>query len=194
MRLETERLVITEFATDMAKAVHENSLDEDTRRFLPDEVFETVEDALETIQFLMTQYASAEGPYVYPVLLKDDTNIGYVQLVPNEEGWEIGYHIAKQYTGVQKQFEIQLPDGYKIKEIDDRSLERLEGTILPSLFWRNASDFLTKGKGYCITIWEETGVGLSLYEYSIPKNSRKAGISKGKRVYADKAGYLKHVR
>ena len=46
MRLETERLVITEFATDMAKAVHENSLDEDTRRFLPDEVFETVEDAL----------------------------------------------------------------------------------------------------------------------------------------------------
>ena len=98
------------------------------------------------------------------------------------------------YTGAQKQFEIQLPDGYKIKEIDDRSLERLEGTILPSLFWRNASDFLTKGKGYCITSGEETGVGLSLYEYSIPKNSRKAGISKGKRVYANKAGYLKHVR
>lgn len=51
MRLETERLVITEFTTDMAQAVHENSLDEDTRRFLPDEVFETVEDALETIEF-----------------------------------------------------------------------------------------------------------------------------------------------
>lgn len=70
-----------------------------TRRFLPDEVFETVEDALETIEFLMAQYATGEGPYVYPVLLKDDTNIGYVQLVPIEEGWEIGYHIAKQYTG-----------------------------------------------------------------------------------------------
>ena len=27
-------------------------------------------------------------------------NIGYVQLVPLEDGsWEIGYHIAKKYTG-----------------------------------------------------------------------------------------------
>lgn len=43
--LETERLIITEFTPDMAQAVHENSLDEDNRRFVPDEVFETVEDA-----------------------------------------------------------------------------------------------------------------------------------------------------
>ena len=44
MKLETERLIITEFNTDMAQAVHENSLDEDNRRFVPDEVFETRED------------------------------------------------------------------------------------------------------------------------------------------------------
>lgn len=37
----------------------------------------------------MARYATGEGPYVYPVLLKDDTNIGYVQLVPIVEGWEI---------------------------------------------------------------------------------------------------------
>ena len=42
--LKTERLTITEFTPDMAQAVHENSLDEDNRRFVPDEVFETVED------------------------------------------------------------------------------------------------------------------------------------------------------
>ncbi len=37
---------------------------------------------------------------VYPVLLKDGSNIGYVQAVPLEKGsWEIGYHIAKKYTG-----------------------------------------------------------------------------------------------
>ena len=39
--LKTERLTITEFTPDMAQAVHENSLDEDNRRFVPDEVFET---------------------------------------------------------------------------------------------------------------------------------------------------------
>ena len=100
MYLETAHLIITNFTPDMAQAVHQNSLDEDTRRFLPDEVFETVEDAAETIDFLMSQYEKTDGPLVYPVLLKDKTNIGYVQAVPTEGGvWEIGYHIAKQFTG-----------------------------------------------------------------------------------------------
>ena len=96
--METERLVIAQFTPDMAQAVHENSLDEDTRRFVPDEVFETVEEAAETVAFLMSRYDSAEGPFVYPILLRDGSNIGYVQLAPIEEGWEIGYHVAKQHT------------------------------------------------------------------------------------------------
>ena len=98
--LETERLTITEFTPDMAQAVHENSLDEDTRRFVPDEVFETVEEAAETIAFLMSQYGGKEGPLVYPVLLKaDGTYVGYVQAVPLDDStWEIGYHIGVAYT------------------------------------------------------------------------------------------------
>ena len=97
--LETERLIITEFTPEMAQAVHENSLDEDNRRFVPDEVFETVEDAAETIEFLRSQYGGAQGPFVYPVLLKDGTYVGYVQAVPLGKGeWEIGYHIGARYT------------------------------------------------------------------------------------------------
>ena len=100
MLIETERLNITEFTPDMAEAVHLNSLDDDTRRFVPDEVFETVEDAAETIDFLMSQYGGSDGPLVYPVLLGDGTNIGYVQAVPLDGGdREIGYHIARAYTG-----------------------------------------------------------------------------------------------
>ena len=97
--LETERLTITEFTPDMAQAVHMNSLDEDTRRFVPDEVFETVEEAAETIDFLSSQYGGTEGPLVYPVLTKDGANVGYVQAVPLNEGqWEVGYHIGGAYT------------------------------------------------------------------------------------------------
>ena len=97
--LETERLTITESNPDMAQAVHENSLDEDNRRFAPDEIFETVEDAAETIEFLMSQYGGFDGPLVYPVLLKDSTYIGYVQAVPIDGGvWEVGYHIGERYT------------------------------------------------------------------------------------------------
>ena len=101
MLLETERLRITELTMDMAMDVHKNSLDEDTRRFVPDEVFETLDDAKETIEFLMAQYGSTEGPLVYAMITKDgDQNIGYVQMVPIEDGkWEIGYHVGKEYTG-----------------------------------------------------------------------------------------------
>lgn len=99
MKIETQRLIITEFTPDMAPAVHENSLDEDTLRFVPDEVFDTVEEAAETIAFLMGQYAGREGPLVYPVLLKNGPYIGYVQSVPLGDGeWEIGYHIGSRYT------------------------------------------------------------------------------------------------
>jgi RimJ/RimL family protein N-acetyltransferase len=101
MRIETERLVVTEFTPDMAQAVHENSLDEDNRRFVPDEVFETVEEAREAIAFLAAQYGGTDGPLAYPVLTREGgENIGYVQLVPIGGGkWEIGYHIAQRYTG-----------------------------------------------------------------------------------------------
>lgn len=99
MKIETERLVITEFTMDMAEAVHLTSLDEDNRRFVPDEVFETIEDAAETIEFLMSVYKSGEGPLVYPILLKNNIYIGYVQAVPFEDGtYEIGYHIGADYT------------------------------------------------------------------------------------------------
>ena len=99
--IETNRLIITKFTPDMAEVVHQNSLDENTRRFLSDEVFETVEDAAETIDFLMSQYEGADGPFVYPIITNDGgKNIGYVQLCQIDDGtWEIGYHIAKQFTG-----------------------------------------------------------------------------------------------
>ena len=99
MRIETERLIIADFTPDMAEAVHRNSLDEDVRRFVPDEVFETPEKARETVAFLISRYGGEEGPFVHPVLLRDGTNIGYVQLAPCPEGWEIGYHIARPFTG-----------------------------------------------------------------------------------------------
>ena len=101
MLVETERLIITEFTLDMAQVVKENSVDEDNRRFVPDEVWETVEEAEAVLRFLLSRYGSLDGPLVYPIIVKaTKDNIGYVQLCPIDDGkWEIGYHIAKKYTG-----------------------------------------------------------------------------------------------
>ena len=101
MHIETERLMITEFTPDMAAVVQANSVDADNRKYVPDEVWETVEEAEETLEFLISQYGAFDGPLVYPVIVKDtQENVGYVQLCPIAGGrWEAGYHIAKKYTG-----------------------------------------------------------------------------------------------
>lgn len=84
----------------MAQSVYENSQDDDTRLFVPDEVYDSVEEAREAIDFLMSRYDTNDGPFVYPIITNySGKNIGYVQLCKLDEGtWEIGYHIAKDFT------------------------------------------------------------------------------------------------
>lgn len=86
--------------SSMYEDVFLNSLDEDNRRFVPDEVFETLEEAKEVVDNIIECYNSETGPFIYALIRKEDNaNIGYVQLVNIESGWEIGYHVAKKYTG-----------------------------------------------------------------------------------------------
>lgn len=101
MKIETERLIIVELNMDMAEAVHKNSLDEDNRRFVPDEVFFTIKETSDTIAYLMKQYQTLSGPIVYAIIIKQiEENIGYVQIILFEDKrWEIIYHIAKPYVG-----------------------------------------------------------------------------------------------
>ena len=129
MQIETKRLIITQFTMDMAQAVHLQSLDEDNRRFVPDEVFETVEDAADTVGFLMGVYENGDGPLVYPVLLKDGTYIGYVQAVPFDDGtWEIGYHIGADYT--KKGYATEAVKAFLPVILPKLGLSRIKGICL----------------------------------------------------------------
>ncbi len=99
MNIKSSRLTITTFSLDMAQTVYENSQDDDTRRFVPDEVYDSVDEAREAIEFLMSRYDTTDGPFVYPIITNEGQNIGYVQLCQLDDGtWEIGYHIAKNFT------------------------------------------------------------------------------------------------
>lgn len=101
MKVETKRLTITELVPVMAHDLHVLSMDEDMRRFLPDEVFETETIAEEVIRELAAGYGHEDerAPQVYAVTQKDGTLVGYVQAAPEGDGWEIGYHIGKPFTG-----------------------------------------------------------------------------------------------
>ena len=100
MLISNNNLIIIKMDLSMSFDVYKNSQDEDNKKFVPDEVFESEEEAREVIKSIIKSYDSKAGPFIYAVIRKsDNANIGYIQLVQIEEGWEIGYHIAKVYTG-----------------------------------------------------------------------------------------------
>ena len=97
---ENDKLQIVKMNQAMSYDVYKNSQDDNNCKFVPDEVFDSVEEASEVINQIISSYDNEDGPFVYAVLRKKDSvNLGYVQLVKIEEGWEIGYHIAEIYTG-----------------------------------------------------------------------------------------------
>lgn len=98
--IEDDFIRIVKLDTSMYYDIYRNSLDEDNRRFVPDEVFETLEEASEVVDYLINCYQDENGPFVYAIFKKENNiNIGYVQLSKVKEGYEIGYHVAKLYTG-----------------------------------------------------------------------------------------------
>lgn len=127
MIMETERLVITQLTADMAGDILRNSQDEDNRRFVPDEVFDTLEEAQEVVAFLM-EAAKGEGPYLYPLLTKEGANIGYVQACMAENGWEVGYHIAKAHTG--KGYATEALRAFLPFIVDKLNIDRIDGIVL----------------------------------------------------------------
>ncbi len=137
MNIKTPRLTITTFSPDMAQSVYENSQDDDTRRFVPDEVYDSVEEARAAIEFLISRYDSTDGPFVYPIITNvGGKNIGYVQLCQIDDGsWEIGYHIAKQFTGLGyameavKAFLPAMAKKFNIKEVYGICLEENTASV-----------------------------------------------------------------
>ena len=98
--IENDRLQIVKMNKSMYFDIYQNSLDKNNRKYVPDEVFDCLEEASEVVNHIISAYGSEDGPFVYSVIRKkDNINLGYVQLVKLEEGWEIGYHIAAIFTG-----------------------------------------------------------------------------------------------
>ena len=97
---DNDKLQIVKMNQSMYYDVYKNSQDDNNRKYVPDEVFDSLEEASEVVNQIINSYDSEDGPFVYAVIRKKDSaNLGYVQLVKIEEGWEIGYHITEIYTG-----------------------------------------------------------------------------------------------
>ena len=127
MLLKGERIAICDLKKKMAKELHLNSLDEETRKYLPDEVFEDIEEAKETIEYLISRIKSDNGPYVYAIMLEKKM-IGYVQLVYLEDDYEIGFHIGEKYR--KQGYATEALQLFLPKIMKDKHLKVVEGVCL----------------------------------------------------------------
>ncbi|MCM1289290.1 MAG: GNAT family N-acetyltransferase [Corallococcus sp.] len=91
-------LEIGELSVEDSAAIFQLSQDELNARFLPDEVFLSLQDAETVVASLITNYSKQEYPLVYSVKLHG-VHIGHVELVKIPEGVEIGYFIGSPYRG-----------------------------------------------------------------------------------------------
>ena len=100
---ETERLGIRKFEIEDAKCLYENHLEEEVKRWIPNESYEDMEEAKGAIRFYVDCVNGGHLPYVLAVELKEtgeligDTGVNVVEGNPDEV--EIGYGICKKYSG-----------------------------------------------------------------------------------------------
>ena len=100
---ETERLIVRPFREDDARQLYENHLDDEVRKWFPNECYADPEEALGAVRFYAGCVSSGHLPFVLGVELKEtgkligDAGISEVEGKPDEA--EIGYCIAQEYRG-----------------------------------------------------------------------------------------------
>lgn len=100
MLLETKNLRIRQLTEDDTELIFAYSREESMKKWIPDQVYEDMDEAKEVVAFLMSMYNSEElaYPQVMAIELKDTgLLIGHVGLSEIDEGIEIGYAIAEAY-------------------------------------------------------------------------------------------------
>jgi ribosomal-protein-alanine N-acetyltransferase len=104
MSIETKRLLLRSFNLLDTEKVYEMSQEKSMIAFLPDQVYKSLEQAKEVIEFLMSKYGHQSIvnhlPYVLGIELKEKNElIGHVGLSRIDKGIEIGYAIEEKYQG-----------------------------------------------------------------------------------------------
>ena len=100
---ETKRLAVRKFMDEDARQLYENHLDDEVRKWFPNECYADLEEARGAIRFYADCVDNGHLPFVLGVELKEtkeligDTGISEVDGKPDET--EIGYCIGQQYRG-----------------------------------------------------------------------------------------------
>lgn len=100
---ETEHLRIRNFKIEDAQRLYENHLEEEVKKWIPNESYADIEETKDAINFYVDCVDNRHLPYVLAVELKEngeligDTGVNEVEGKANEV--EIGYGICKKHSG-----------------------------------------------------------------------------------------------
>ena len=100
---ETEHLKIRKFEIEDAQCLYENHLEEEVKKWIPNESYADIEETQGAINFYVDCVNNRHLPYVLAVELKEtgeligDTGVNEVEGKAGEV--EIGYGICKKYSG-----------------------------------------------------------------------------------------------
>lgn len=100
---ETDHLIVRKFSAADARQLYENHMDEEVRKWFPNECYADPDEAKDAILFYADCVDNGHLPYVLGAELKGtgeligDTGISQVDGKPDET--EIGYCIGQKYRG-----------------------------------------------------------------------------------------------
>jgi len=100
---ETANLRIRKFKPDDAQRLYDNHLEEEVKKWIPNESYADLEETKGAIDFYVNCVNSKHLPYVLAVELREtgeligDTGVNEVE--GNTDEVEIGYYICKKYSG-----------------------------------------------------------------------------------------------
>ena len=100
---ETKRLIIRKFKIEDAQQLYENHMDDEVRKWFPNECYADAEEARDAIRFYIDCADNGHLPFVLGAELKGtgkligDTGISEVEGKPEET--EVGYCIGQKYRG-----------------------------------------------------------------------------------------------
>jgi len=176
---ETERLRIRRFEPSDAKRLYENHLEEESRKWIPNESYADLEEAQRAIRFYADCVNNGRLPYVLAVELKEtgeligDTGVNYVEGRINEV--EIGYGICRKHS--RKGYATELLSAMTSFVAAAFEIKVLYGRVMNG---NNASMSVLEKNGY-VFVEEVRGEEDDIY-------------GKGMRIYKRECKTVKHQR
>jgi len=102
--ITTKNLILRHFTTEDSQKVFEMSRENSLRRWIPDQVYKDISEAVSVLEFLISRYHDSPSqmklPCVLGITLKSKGSlIGHTGISPVENGVEIGYAIEEAEQG-----------------------------------------------------------------------------------------------